>query len=185
MGDIRRLHQLMPTAFRILGGEPELEVHEHDGRHPLDSGWIPLFAFVLSAALTALVLNTGLRLLAMPLMPQPLLLAKPDFVACVYVAQPDCVIDGKSFRAGSDLVRLADIEVPAIAGAECRAEALHGERAMRRLLELLNAGPFRLEPAPGTSDPSQRLVTRDGQSLGAILIAEAHARPAGATGSWC
>ena len=187
MGDIRRLHQLMPTTFTLLGGEPELEVPEADGRHPIDSGWIPLFAFVLSAALTALVLNSGLRFMPTPLLPSPLFAPVESFVPCVYLGQGDCVIDGATFRTGRDIVRLADIEVPAIAGAECRAEALRGERAMRRLLALLNAGPFMVEPAAdaSASAPLRRIVTRNGVSLGAMLIAEGHAIEPGSRRSWC
>jgi micrococcal nuclease len=184
MGDIRRLHQLMPFHSEFLG-EPELEVPEEEGKHPLDSAWIPLFAFVLAAALSALVL-TDARLFAVSFAS-----AAPrtvEFKPCVYVAQPNCVIDGDTFRTETETVRLADIETPEIFTSACPAERQRGEAAMRRLTALLSAGPFALEETASDEDEvghKLRVVTRGGESLGLTLVAEGLARERDDARSWC
>jgi micrococcal nuclease len=185
MGDIRRLHQLMPFPSEFLG-EPELEVPEEKGKHPLDSAWIPIFAFVLAAALTAVVL-TDARLFAVSFasaVPRTI-----EFKPCVYVAQPNCVIDGDTFRTETETVRLADITTPEIFTSACPLEQQRGEAAMRRLTALLSAGPFALvETGPDEDEFGHklRLVTRGGESLGATMVAEGLARERdGANGGWC
>ena len=65
-----------------------------------------------------------------------------------------------------------------------------GESATRRLIALLNAGPFTLE-RQGSRDADRygrllRTVTRGGQSLGERLVAEGLAEPwRGHRGDWC
>lgn len=100
-----------------------------------------------------------------------------------------CVIDGDTFRIAGETIRMADIDTPEVHGHGCPAEKALGERATRRLVVLLNAGPFALEPIGRDTDRygrSLRIVTRDGQSLGDVLVAEGLARHwSGARQGWC
>ena len=69
-------------------------------------------------------------------------------------------------------------------------EAALGERATRRLAALLGEGPFELEPIAGRDvDPygrKLRIVTRNGRSLGDMLVAEGLARTwTGRREPWC
>lgn len=100
------------------------------------------------------------------------------------------MVDGDTFYLRGEKIRIADINAPEVADPKCAAEAELGARATRRLQALLNAGPFSLR-AWGDADRDQygrqlRVVSRDGKSLGTILVAEGLARPwTGRRGSWC
>lgn len=100
-----------------------------------------------------------------------------------------CVVDGDTIWLRGTKIRLADIDTPEIASPECAAEARAGERAKHRLTELLNAGPFIIEPYGRDTDRfgrELRVVTRDGRSLGDTLVAEGLAeRWGGARIDWC
>jgi micrococcal nuclease len=112
------------------------------------------------------------------------------FSQCLMAGQPHCVIDGDTIRYDGMTIRLADIDAPEIRDFKCPSELALGQRATRRLLELMNAGPFSVV-ATGNRDVDVygrrlRLIMRDGQSLGDILIAEGLARRwDGARRSWC
>jgi micrococcal nuclease len=100
-----------------------------------------------------------------------------------------CVIDGDTFWLNGAKIRLADINAPETTQAACPAERAAGEAAKRRLAELLSAGPFRLETRGRATDRygrALRVVTRQGRSLGAQLVAEGHAEVwQGQRGNWC
>ncbi len=115
---------------------------------------------------------------------------------CTHPRQQDCVVDGDTFRDGPRSIRLADIDTPEIFHPQCAAEKQLGERAARRLQELLNGGVIVIAPGPadgphGGRDEDQygrklRVVKRGGKSLGEILAAEGLARRwDGARRSWC
>lgn len=85
----------------------------------------------------------------------------------------NCVVDGNSFRFGGEKYRIADIDAPQTHSPPCIAKA--GDRAARRLEALLNEGPFQLKAVDHDMDPDgrkPRIVLRDGQSLGSMLIRE-------------
>lgn len=101
-------------------------------------------------------------------------IASPRFGLCAS-SFGDCVIDGDTFDFAGQRIRIADIDTPEIRSAQCAAERQLGERATRRLQELLNAGPFTLERIDRDEDVygrKLRLVMRDGRSIGDILVAE-------------
>jgi endonuclease YncB( thermonuclease family) len=112
------------------------------------------------------------------------------FALCRGTPQPDCVVDGDTIRYGGVKIRLEDIDAPEIYSPRCAAEAALGQRATERLLELINAGPFRLVRR-GARDEDRygrklRVIERDGRSLADTLVAEGLARPwDGARRSWC
>lgn len=113
-----------------------------------------------------------------------------DFGLCVRAQQQNCVIDGDTIRYGGVKIRLADIDAPETHSPSCGSEAALGQRATQRLLELMNAGPFRMVQT-GARDEDRygrklRVIERDGRSLAATLVAEGLARPwDGARRSWC
>jgi endonuclease YncB( thermonuclease family) len=97
-------------------------------------------------------------------------------------ATPSATVGGR--------VRIADIDTPEIFSPKCDIESELGQRAKRRLVELMNAGPIDVAPTGGPDEDRYgrklRVITRDGQSLGQILVAEGLARRwDGARRSWC
>jgi hypothetical protein len=100
-----------------------------------------------------------------------------------------CVVKGDTLDDHGTRIQLRDIEAPELQDGRCPAERALGLKAARRLAELLNAGPFEIVDGSG-EDHDQfgralRLVQRDGQSLGDILVAEGLARRQGRRGRWC
>lgn len=118
-----------------------------------------------------------------------LTLTAAAFVFCAQGPRTTCVVDGDTFWLNGEKVRIADINAPETSGAACPAEAAQGEAAKRRLLSLLNAGPFDLIVQGRAQDRYGRLlrtVTRGGRSLGGMLVAEGLAEPwQGKRGDWC
>jgi endonuclease YncB( thermonuclease family) len=109
---------------------------------------------------------------------------------CLMAGQPHCVIDGDTIRYDGMTIRLAGIDAPEIRDFKCPSERALGQRATRRLLELMNAGPFTVVETGGRDvdvyGRKLRHIMRDEQSLGDILIAEGLARRwDGARRSWC
>jgi len=99
------------------------------------------------------------------------------------------IIDGDTIEYRGQRVRIADIDTPEVHG-DCPYETELAARATRRMGQLLGAGPFELRPILGRDSDvygrKLRIVLRDGQSLGQILVAEGLARPwRGHRQPWC
>ena len=111
------------------------------------------------------------------------------FSLCGSGKRTTCVVDGDTFHFGGDTVRIADIDTPEVRDYKCAAELKRGQQATARLLALMNAGSFTLEPADRDADRygrKLRIVRRNGQSLGQVLVAEGLARTwDGARHPWC
>lgn len=122
-------------------------------------------------------------------MPATTLLAAAAFALCAAGPRTTCVVDGDTFWLEGEKVRIADINAPETQGAACANEAARGQAASRRLVALLNAGPFSLAAGPRERDRYGRLlrtVMRGGRSLGDQLVAEGLAEPwRGQRGNWC
>ena len=101
----------------------------------------------------------------------------------------NCVVDGDTFWFHGEKVRVMDIDAPETHGPRCAEEAALGVRATQRLQQLMNAGPFSLESGDRETDRygrALRVVTRGGQSIGEMLVAEGLAREwDGARHPWC
>ncbi|MCI4591371.1 thermonuclease family protein [Sphingobium sp. BYY-5] len=112
-----------------------------------------------------------------------------DFTICHSGGGINCVIDGDTFRFRGEKYRIVDIDTPETHGPRCAAEGELGARATRRLRALLNAGPFSLAREARDTDRygrALRLVTRGGESVGGILVAEDLARNwDGSRHPWC
>lgn len=113
----------------------------------------------------------------------------PAFGFCHVGGGQNCVVDGDTFWVEGVKVRIMDIDAPETHPPRCAYEADLGDRATNRLRELLNNGPFELESGGGDEDRygrKLRIVTRNGESLGGILVKEGLAREwTGSRQPWC
>lgn len=111
------------------------------------------------------------------------------FTRCAGDVFDNCVTDGDTFRYRGEKIRVADINTPETSSPKCAAEAELGARATARFQQLLNAGPFTLEPIDRSHDPYGRalfVVTREGASLGTALVSEGLAEEwRGRRREWC
>ena len=113
------------------------------------------------------------------------------FAICSGPVRVTCVVDGDTIWYEGEKIRIADLDTPEVSQPACANEAALGRKATRRLQALLNAGPFTLEPNPaGRAEDrygrSLMLVTRNGQSLGAVLVDEGLAEQwGGPKRAWC
>jgi micrococcal nuclease len=111
------------------------------------------------------------------------------FTLCRTGGGTNCVIDGDTFWVGGEKIRISDIDAPETHPPRCQSEAELGKRATVRLQELLNAGPFELEPDARDQDRygrKLRVVKRDGKSIGLQLVSEGIARKwDGGRRPWC
>jgi micrococcal nuclease len=102
----------------------------------------------------------------------------------------NCVVDGDTIWLDGSKIRIADIDAPETHDPKCSSELDLGNRATKRLHELVNLGPFDVSQI-GNRDQdkygrSLRVLVRSGQSLGAILVNEGLARTwDGSRHPWC
>jgi micrococcal nuclease len=101
----------------------------------------------------------------------------------------NCLVDGDTMYYEGSKIRIADIDTPETHDAQCASELAWGDAATQRLIALVNAGPFSLKRIDRDEDRygrTLRVVTRDGESLGGVLVDEGLARwYAGGRRSWC
>lgn len=118
-----------------------------------------------------------------------LLTLAASFALCAEGPRTTCVVDGDTFWLNGEKVRIADINAPETHSAGCPAEQTLGDRATRRLIMLLNAGPFELVTEGRPFDRygrALRVVRRGGRSLGGQLVNEGLAEPwRGRRSDWC
>jgi endonuclease YncB( thermonuclease family) len=111
------------------------------------------------------------------------------FRMCGRPPHSNCVIDGDTFYLHGQSIRIADIDTPETHPPRCSHEAALGGRATRRLLQLLNAGPFVLKAGFRDEDRygrKLRTVYRDDRSVGDVLVSEGLARQwTGRRMAWC
>ena len=111
------------------------------------------------------------------------------FEACGRGERINCVVDGDTFWYAGEKIRVADINTPEVSEPQCAREAALGRAATARMQALLNQGAFTLESVDRDRDPYGRLlrtVTRDGASVGAVLVREGLAEEwRGRRSGWC
>lgn len=112
------------------------------------------------------------------------------YTYCAGKVRVDCVVDGDTFWSNGVKIRVADIDAPEIGTPRCASEKALGDRATRRLLELVNAGPFEMQSWPGRDEDKYgrklRVLVRNGRSLGDVLVSEGLARTwTGKRQPWC
>ncbi|MBU1173898.1 MAG: thermonuclease family protein [Alphaproteobacteria bacterium] len=112
-----------------------------------------------------------------------------QFAPCSGPSRVTCVVDGDTIWLEGRKIRLADIDTPEVTSPHCAYELSLGHRATERLTQLLNAGPFSVERAGRDKDiysRDLRIVTRNGNSLGDVLVREGLAHVwDGGKHSWC
>lgn len=112
------------------------------------------------------------------------------FYFCGTSGLDNCVMTGDTFWYKKTKIVLADIAAPRTEGAACQQERDRGFAAKVRLKDLLSSGRFDLETlkaqAAGETSGVMRVATRNGRSLGSILVSEGLAKPRMARQqSWC
>ena len=116
--------------------------------------------------------------------------SQPHLDLCGEGPRTNCVVDGDTLWLNGDKIRVADIDTPEIGNPKCDAEYDLGMRATYRFRDLLNEGPFSVEGI-GDRDTDQygrqlRVLTRDGRSIGDMLVSEGLARTwTGRRATWC
>ena len=112
-----------------------------------------------------------------------------ELTQCTDGLRYSCVVDGDTFWLDGAKIRIADIDTPEVGSPSCPEELTLGWAATARLTELLNEGPFQLVSADRNQDRygrELRVVTRDGKSLGMVLVNEGLAHVwDGRKHSWC
>lgn len=116
---------------------------------------------------------------------------RASFALCSGPVRVSCVVDGDTIWYRGEKIRIADLDTPEVTSPGCANEAAMGRKATLRLQALLNEGPFTLEP--NTFGPSEdkygrslKLVTRGGESIGAMLVREGLAEEwGGPRKRWC
>ena len=87
----------------------------------------------------------------------------------------NCVVDGDTIWLRGEKIRLVDIDAPETHDFRCAAEQVRGERATRRLRQLLNSGRVTVQRAGRDRDRNGRklrLVLVNGRNVGSILVRE-------------
>lgn len=113
------------------------------------------------------------------------------FPVCKGPVRVTCVVDGDTFWLRGTKIRIADIDTPEVSQPRCPQERALGRRATERMRQLLNAGRFGLAVPPDGRSRDRygrelRIVTRGGQSLGAVLVREGlAARWGDRRKAWC
>ena len=91
----------------------------------------------------------------------------------------NCVVDGDTIWIEGQNTRIADIDAPETHEFRCPEEKELGDRATRRLHELVNSGPITLRSIDRDEDPygrKLRIVVVNGTSVGDTLVNEGLAR---------
>lgn len=101
-----------------------------------------------------------------------------------------CVVDGDTLWHEGTKIRVADIDTPEVGEPKCSSEAALGAKATKRLLQLVNAGPFEFQAWENRDEDKLgrklRVLVREGRSLGDVLVSEGLARTwSGRREPWC
>ena len=111
------------------------------------------------------------------------------FYLCGSAKQDDCVVSADRFVFHGQRIRLVGVEVPDIKKPHCEGERIKASDAELRVRAFLDSGPFELVTWQGNDAEVDghrlREVTRNGMSLGDILVREGLAKRPGGKGSWC
>jgi endonuclease YncB( thermonuclease family) len=112
-----------------------------------------------------------------------------SFSFCHVGAGYNCVVDGDTIWLKGEKIRVADIDAPETHDYRCASEKELGDRATRRLHDLLEAGPVTLQSIDRDEDTygrKLRIVLVNGTSVGDTLVSEGLARYYGnGRRPWC
>jgi endonuclease YncB( thermonuclease family) len=112
-----------------------------------------------------------------------------QFSSCHMGGGYNCVVDGDTIWLQGQKIRIADIDTPETHDFRCPSEKVLGDRATKRLQQLLNNGSVTLQPIDRDEDRygrKLRIVMVDGASVGDTLVGEGLARWYGSGRQpWC
>jgi endonuclease YncB( thermonuclease family) len=112
-----------------------------------------------------------------------------QFSSCHVGGGYNCVVDGDTIWLKGQKVRIADIDTPETHDFRCPSEKELGDRATKRLQQLLNNGAVALQPIDRDEDRygrKLRIVLVNGASVGDTLVGEGLARWYGSGRQpWC
>jgi endonuclease YncB( thermonuclease family) len=149
------------------------------------SGWSTFVPLWGAAALAGTAFGAGwLGAARLPTNP-----VHASFGTCHIGGGTNCVVDGDTLWLAGEKIRVADIDAPETHPPRCTYEAELGNRATRRLRELLNGGAVSVQPIDRDEDRygrKLRIVLVNGRSVGDMLVDEGLARPyGGGRRPWC
>lgn len=114
---------------------------------------------------------------------------RSDFGFCHIGGGYNCVVDGDTIWLEGQKIRVADIDAPETHEYRCASEKELGDRATKRLKDLLESGPITLGSIDRDEDRygrKLRIVRVNGRSVGDTLVDEGLARYyAGGRRPWC
>jgi endonuclease YncB( thermonuclease family) len=115
--------------------------------------------------------------------------ARIAFGFCHTGGGTNCVVDGDTFYLDGQKVRIADIDAPETHDYGCASELERGQRATRRLHDLLSSGAIRMASIDRDTDVygrKLRIVEVNGAGVGETLVDEGLSRWYGnGRRSWC
>lgn len=115
--------------------------------------------------------------------------AHVSFGYCFVGGGTNCVVDGDTIWLKGQKIRIADIDAPETHDPRCASEKQLGDRATRRLHDLLESGAISLRPIDRDEDVygrKLRIVLVNGKSVGDTLVSEGLARYYGhGRRPWC
>ena len=150
----------------------------------------PLAAAVLVATFAVGIVVTNDPIASASMTQLASIASIPRFKVCTGPVPRTCVVDGDTIWLEGEKIRIADIDTPEIGEAKCRSQHDRGILAPDRLAGLLNEGKFDVIPGGGRNEDQYgrklRVLTRDGLSLGNVLVSEGLARTwSGQREPWC
>lgn len=109
-----------------------------------------------------------------------------DFALCDDPKGAACVLSADSYAYRGTLYHLADIRAPSLAHPFCPREEEMARRSRLALRAMMNGGAFQAARDATDAHPGARILTRDGVSLGQLMIFKGHARPwSNKPMNWC
>jgi hypothetical protein len=98
------------------------------------------------------------------------------FALCDGSTGQSCVLSADRYSYHGRTYRLTGMQVPNLEKPRCKMEADRAVQARRTLAILLNGGVFDALADPSQKDPDVRILTRDGVSIGQLMILKGQAR---------
>lgn len=100
-----------------------------------------------------------------------------EFALCDDAKGAACVLSADAYAWRGKRYHLADIQAPSEIDPRCQQEAALARKGRSALFAMMNGGAFQALPDSADTDPSARILLRDGVSIGQLMILKGHAKP--------
>ncbi|WP_322597079.1 thermonuclease family protein [Sphingomicrobium arenosum] len=172
------------NVVRVQFGKSRRERGRSISSRKKGSGWMRYVPLWLGAALVGSAyglgwFETGAGLSQIETPPARSHDQRLAFGLCHTGGGRNCVVDGDTIWMRGENIRLANIDAPETHSPRCSREKELGDRATRRLHQLVNGGAVSLRSIDRDQDRygrSLRIVLVDGEDVGATLVREGLAR---------